>query len=68
MDDPDQVSNPKEWIKAHMRLGVAYKESIDQEVLSVRINADIAHANSRSFRRLCHAVEQLIEEIESNTP
>ena len=66
--DPEDVPNPKDWLTDQMPKGTRYKETTDQPALSARIDIALAHTNSRSFRRLCHAVEQLIEEIESNTP
>ena len=66
--NPDEIPDPKEWLRRHLRQGIAYKETTHQPELSARIDIVSAHTSSRSFRKLCHAVEQLIEEIESNTP
>ena len=59
--DADAVPNPKQWLTDRMGLGRAYKETTDQPSLSSRIDLELAQTNSRSFRRLCHAVEQLLE-------
>jgi hypothetical protein len=59
--DAEAIANPKQWLTDQMPPGRAYKETADQSSLSSRIDLDLAHANSRSFRRLCHAVEQLLD-------
>lgn len=59
LEDPEQVSNPKQWLSDQMPSGKAYKETIHQVSLSRIIDLDLAYQNSRSFRRLCHALEQL---------
>ena len=60
--DAEAIANPKQWLTDQMPPGRAYKETADQPSLTSRIDLDLAHANSRSFRRLCHAVEQLLED------
>ena len=60
--DAEDIVNPKQWLTDRMPPGRAYKETADQPALSSHIDLDLAHANSRSFRRLCHAVEQLLED------
>ena len=61
MGDAEGIANPKQWLTDQMPAGRRYKETTDQPALSSRIDLDLAHANSRSFRRLCHAVELLLE-------
>ena len=56
----EDVSNPKQWLTDQMPPGQAYKETIHQASLSRSIDIGIAHKNSRSFRRLCHALGQLL--------
>ena len=56
----EDVPDPKRWISDQMPRGQAYKETIHQAPLSRLIDLDLAHRNSRSFRRLCHALEQLL--------
>ena len=58
---PEDVPNPKQWISETMPRGKAYKETIHQTTLSRAIDVCLAHKNSRSFRRLCHAVEELLD-------
>ena len=56
----EDVSNPKQWLTDQMPTGQAYKETIHQASLSRSIDIGEAHKISRSFRRLCHALEQLL--------
>ena len=56
----EDVSSPKQWLTDQMPRGRAYKETIHQASLSRSIDIGAAHHNSRSFRRLCHALEQLL--------
>ena len=56
----EEVPNPKTWLSSQMPEGQAYKETTHQASLSRAIDLDTAQINSRSFRRLCHAVEQLL--------
>ena len=61
VNDPESVLNPKQWLGDQMPSGQAYKETTHQVPLSRAIDLDLAHRNSRSFRRLCHALEQLLQ-------
>jgi hypothetical protein len=54
--DCQEASNPKKWIKERMH----YQETTHQLELTRLIDLDIAKANSRSFRRFCHAVEEVL--------
>lgn len=56
----EEVPNPKAWLSSQMPSGQTYKETTHQASLSRAIDLEMAHINSRSFRRLCHAVEQLL--------
>ncbi len=51
----------KEWLTRQMPRGQGYKETIHQVKFTSRIDLDHASCRSRSFRRLCHAVEQLVQ-------
>ncbi len=64
-DDAEEARNPKRWLSERMPQGQAYKETIHQASLSAAIDLDLAYGNSRSFRRLCHAVEQLSDALAS---
>ena len=64
----EDVSSPKQWLTDQMPTGQAYKETIHQASLSRSIDIGTAHRNSRSFRRLCHALEQLLAHAYPHTP
>lgn len=62
----------KEWITSQIaydggKRRVAYDERRDQLPMTRLINPVLARDKSRSFRRLCHAIEQIIEAIDNNT-
>lgn len=41
-----------------------YKETVDQAPMTSLIDIALARRNSRSFRRLCHAVEEIVAAID----
>ena len=55
----ENVADPKQWITNLLPKGQSYKPTKDQSNCSRAIDLDLAHKNSRSFQRLCHALEQL---------
>ncbi len=59
--DVEQERGVKEWLTAQMPPGKAYKETVHQVEFTTRIDLKLAHRNSRSFRRLCHAVGELVQ-------
>ena len=64
---PENVENirgAKEWLEGHMPQDQRYRETLDQEPLTHHIDMELAHRRSRSFRRLCHAVEELVDGID----
>lgn len=63
--DPEEVRDPKQWLTDQMPPGQAYRETTDQSSLTQHIDIELAQANSRSFRRLCHALELLLDGITS---
>ena len=63
--DAEDVPSPKDWITNQMPSGQAYKETTHQASFSKAIDLELAHRNSRSFRRLCHAVEQLLAALDA---
>lgn len=60
-DNVEEIGNPKQWLENQMPKGRAYKETTHQASFSSRIDLDLALNNSRSFRRLCHALGQLLD-------
>lgn len=63
----EDVRNPKQWLTDQMPAGRKYKETSHQASLTPLIDLNLAHANSRSFRRLCHAVEELVGAVDNGT-
>ena len=63
--DAEDVQNPKQWLTNQMPPGRAYKETTHQAPLTQHIDIGMAHNNSRSFRRLCHALELLLDSTSS---
>ena len=59
----EDVNNPKQWLTDQMPPGRAYKETTHQASFSGLIDVELAYNKSRSFRRLCHALEQLLDGI-----
>jgi hypothetical protein len=54
----------KGWLTNQMPPGRAYKETQDQVSLTNLIDFDLAYQRSRSFQRLIHAIDQLIEAVD----
>ncbi len=67
-DDIEAIGSPKRWLRQYMPKGRRYKETQDQRALTAFIDIEHTQRRSRSFRRLCHAVEELLCAIESGTP
>ena len=65
--DAENIQNPKQWLTNQMPHGQAYKETLHQASLSSFIDIEMAYHNSRSFRRLCHALELLLDSTSSPT-
>ena len=63
--DAEAVLDPKQWLTEQMPSGQAYKETTHQASLSRAIDLDLACRNSRSFRRLCHALEELLSNLDT---
>ena len=66
--DVESIASPKGWIQVRMPQSSGYKETQDQSALTPFIDIEHTQKRSRSFRRLCHAVEELLDAIESGTP
>lgn len=60
--DCETVRDPKAWIEKRMT-PPTYKETEDQLTLTRRIDFELAQIHSRSFRRLLHGVEQLLDAL-----
>lgn len=51
----------KEWLGYQMPRRAKYREKVHQKKFSSLIDLELAYENSRSFRRLYHAIEELLE-------
>ena len=67
-ENAESIRGAKEWLINNMSRDLKYQETEDQENLTHHIDIDLTHGRSRSFRRLCHAVEELIQAIDSHIP
>lgn len=61
--DVESIRSPKRWIEVRMPRDKSYKETVDQAGLSYFIDIEHTRRRSRSFRRFCHAVEELVEGV-----
>jgi hypothetical protein len=59
--EPEDRRDAKGWISQQMGHGRAYKERINQAQFTRKMSMRRAYKRSRSFRRLCAAVLELIE-------
>lgn len=66
-EDVEEIGNPKGVLTRHMPKGRAYKETEDQEPMTQLLDIGLAKERSRSFRRMCHAVEEAVKAIDSGT-
>ncbi len=57
--DPEGIRDAKGWLTARLPSGISYKPSLDQTRYTSAIDTAIAAERSRSFRRLCHALDEL---------
>ena len=62
--DVEPIADPKKWLSDQMPHGMAYKETAHQASFTSSMDLDMAYQNSRSFRRLCHALEQLVDAMD----
>jgi hypothetical protein len=63
--DVEARRGAKEWLSKQMPSGRIYKETIHQVSMTQQIDLELARQNSRSFRRLCHAIEELVQAADS---
>lgn len=67
-ENAESIRGAKEWLINNMPGDMKYQETEDQENLTHHIDLNLTHGRSRSFRRLCHAVEELVQAIDSHIP
>lgn len=65
VSDIEGLRGVKGWLSRQLPEGRIYKETLDQAPMTHLIDLQEARA-SRSFRRLFHAVEQLVEAVDNN--
>ncbi len=61
--DVESIRDAKAWITRHLPGSRIYRETEDQARFASMIDLREARTHSRSFRRLCHAVDELITAI-----
>lgn len=65
---PEEVPDPKRWIATNMVAGRAYRETIDMPEMTRLLDTNLVFQRSRSFRRLAHAIDELLDCISSGIP
>ena len=59
--DIESKRGVKEWLTSQLPSGYSYKPTVDQARFTKLIDIHLAKQRSRSFRRLCHAIEQIVK-------
>ena len=62
--EPEAVRSPKGWLKGRLVAGRFYKETLDMAPLTALLDCALVRRRCRSFRRLDHAIEQLIAAVD----
>ena len=65
--DPENTCSAKHWLTDHMPPGRIYKESVDQPRMTALLDIPHLIEHSRSFRRIVHAVEEILDAIDRST-
>lgn len=65
--DVESIRGVKGWLTRQMPPGYAYKETTHQKVFTNLMDIDKVCQRSRSFRRLCKAIEELVTLSENGT-
>lgn len=58
--DPERIRDAKGWFSRQMPSGRAYKPATHQKAFVKHLEFEAAHANSRSFRKLCSDLKLMI--------
>ena len=61
----ESLVGAKGWLDRHLPKGHSYKPTQDQVVLTAMLDSEVTRSRSRSFRRLCHALEQAVTAIDT---
>lgn len=63
--DAEDYNAAKQWLSRRVADGLTYKERKDQVRFSATMDIDAAFEASRSFRRLCNAVDELVQFVDT---
>ena len=63
--DAEEYGDAKDWLRREIASGLSYKETRDQVRFSAMMDIDAAFEASRSFRRLCNAVDELVKFVDT---
>ncbi len=63
--NPEEKCNAKEWINDNIKEGFSYRETRDQVKMTALLDIHHLIENVRSFRRMVHAIEEIILAIEN---
>ena len=63
--DAEEYSGAKQWLNRRVVDGLTYKETKNQVRFSATMDIDAAYETSRSFRRLCNAVDELVQFVDA---
>ncbi len=63
--DAEVYNGAKQWLNRRVAAGLTYKETKDQVRFSASMDMDAAYEASRSFRRLCNAVDELVQFVDT---
>ena len=67
-ENVEAIRSAKGWLDRNMPQDKAYKEKPHQRQLTRYIDFKITYSRSRSFRRLYHAIEELVDAIDRGAP
>ena len=59
-DNPEDIRDAKGCLMGHMAQNQAYRETADQQPLTHFIEMELVRKRSRSFRRIWHAIKELV--------
>jgi Domain of unknown function (DUF4276) len=57
--NPEMPRNAKGWIRERLS-SASYRETLDQPAFTAEIDLQLAHTNSRSFRKLCAELDRYV--------
>lgn len=60
LENVEERRGAKEWLSGQMSAGCSYRETRHQPRITQHLDPDLARRYSRSFRRLEHALEELL--------